>query len=67
MTPYAALNPGPYPQDQPKKNGVRFTPTQTEAIRSGMSKGLTLVINVCNVLFFNMAVTSFRVSYVKVV
>ena len=41
---YTAPNPGPYPQDQPKKNRVRFTPAQAEAIRSGMSKGLTLVV-----------------------
>lgn len=25
---YTAPDPGPYPQDQPKQNSVRFTPTQ---------------------------------------
>lgn len=25
---YTPPDPGPYPQDQPKKNSVRFTPTQ---------------------------------------
>lgn len=25
---YVPLDPGPYPQDQPKQNSVRFTPTQ---------------------------------------
>lgn len=37
-------NCGPYPYDEPKKNAIRFTPTQIEAIRSGMQHGLTLVV-----------------------
>jgi intron-binding protein aquarius len=37
-------NPGPYPQDIPKKNAVPFTPVQVEAIRSGINSGLTLVV-----------------------
>lgn len=37
-------NRGPYPQNQPKRNQVRFTPTQVEAIKSGMQPGLTLVV-----------------------
>ena len=37
-------NRGPYPQNQPKRNQVRFTPTQIEAIKSGMQPGLTLVV-----------------------
>ena len=41
---YAAPPAGPYPADQPKRNAVRFTPAQAEAVRSGMSKGLTLVV-----------------------
>lgn len=32
------------PQDVPKKNKVRFTPVQVEAIRSGMNPGLTMVV-----------------------
>jgi intron-binding protein aquarius len=35
---------GPYPFNEPKKNAVRFTPTQIEAIRSGMQPGLTMVV-----------------------
>jgi intron-binding protein aquarius len=42
--PYQAPNPGPYPQDHPAKNSVRFTPVQVEAIRSGMNPGLTMVV-----------------------
>lgn len=37
-------NRGPYPYDQPKFNTILFTPTQTEAIVSGMHEGLTLVV-----------------------
>ncbi|CAM9771883.1 unnamed protein product [Chrysoparadoxa australica] len=36
--------PGPYPADVPKRNSVRFTSVQLEAIRSGMSEGLTMVV-----------------------
>lgn len=35
---------GPYTFNEPKKNAIRFTPTQIEAIRSGMQPGLTLVV-----------------------
>jgi hypothetical protein len=31
---YKALNMGPYPEDQPQRNTVRYTPTQVEAIRA---------------------------------
>ncbi|EER18194.1 conserved hypothetical protein [Perkinsus marinus ATCC 50983] len=34
----------PFPQHQPKKNTVPFTKTQVEAIRSGVSIGLTMVV-----------------------
>ena len=37
-------NRGPYPFNEPKKNVVRFTQTQVEAIRSGMQPGLTMVV-----------------------
>lgn len=37
-------NCGPYPYDEPKRNTIRFTQTQIEAIRSGMQNGLTLVV-----------------------
>jgi intron-binding protein aquarius len=42
--PYTLPNPGPYPQDQPRRNGVRFTPVQTQAIRAGLNPGLTMVV-----------------------
>ncbi|KAL6049950.1 Intron-binding protein aquarius [Balamuthia mandrillaris] len=36
---------GPYPQDQPKKNAIPFTPVQVQAITSAMQgTGLTLVV-----------------------
>ncbi|CAA0829188.1 P-loop containing nucleoside triphosphate hydrolases superfamily protein [Striga hermonthica] len=41
---YVPPDPGPYPQDQPKQNSVRFTPTQVEAIISGIQPGLTMVV-----------------------
>ncbi|KAG5565094.1 hypothetical protein RHGRI_001101 [Rhododendron griersonianum] len=41
---YVPPDPGPYPQDQPKQNSVRFTPTQIGAIISGVQPGLTMVV-----------------------
>lgn len=41
---YIPPDPGPYPQDQPKQNSVRFTPTQVGAIISGIEPGLTMVV-----------------------
>ncbi|CBI17729.3 unnamed protein product, partial [Vitis vinifera] len=41
---YIPPDPGPYPQDQPKQNSVRFTPTQIGAISSGIQPGLTMVV-----------------------
>ncbi|XP_019455598.1 PREDICTED: intron-binding protein aquarius-like [Lupinus angustifolius] len=41
---YTPPDPGPYPQDQPKQNSVRFTSTQVEAIISGIQPGLTMVV-----------------------
>ncbi|CAK9317062.1 unnamed protein product [Citrullus colocynthis] len=41
---YTPPDPGPYPQDQPKQNSVRFTPTQVGAIISGVQPGLTMVV-----------------------
>ena len=43
-TPYVMQNMGPYPRNVPKKNPIPFTPTQTEAIRSGLNHGLTMVV-----------------------
>lgn len=41
---YSPAGRGPYKYNEPKKNSIRFTPTQLEAIRSGMQPGLTLVV-----------------------
>jgi len=32
---YVPPDPGPYPEDKPRTNTVRFTPVQVEAIMSG--------------------------------
>ena len=44
VEPYKPQRRGPYPTSTPKKNQVLFTPTQVEAIRSGMSPGLTMIV-----------------------
>jgi len=44
IEPYVIPNRGPYPYNQPKMNAVPFTPTQVEAIKSGMQPGLTMVV-----------------------
>ncbi len=41
---YSLPNQGPYAEDRPPLNAVRFTPTQVEAIRSGVNPGLTLIV-----------------------
>ncbi|KAJ9563645.1 hypothetical protein OSB04_008805 [Centaurea solstitialis] len=48
---YTPPDPGPYPQDQPKQNSVRFTPRRyinacfkVGAIISGIQPGLTMVV-----------------------
>ncbi|KAG0240897.1 hypothetical protein BGW41_006553 [Actinomortierella wolfii] len=41
---YITPNMGPYPEDIPKRNQIRFTPTQVEAIKAGTNPGLTLVV-----------------------
>lgn len=44
VEPYQPPDPGPYPQDQPRQNQVRFTPVQVQAILSGSQPGLTMVV-----------------------
>ena len=44
VEPYAASVAGPYPEDAPRMNPTAFTPMQTEAIRSAMNPGLTVVV-----------------------
>jgi len=41
---YTPPDPGPYPQDQPRRNNVRFTPVQVEAVTAGVQPGLTMVV-----------------------
>ena len=44
VEPYRVRCRGPYPASTPKTNQVPFTPTQVEAIKSGMSPGLTMIV-----------------------
>lgn len=44
VEPYQICKRGPYEHNEPRKNAIRFTPTQVEAIRAGMQPGLTLVV-----------------------
>ncbi|CAI5981702.1 unnamed protein product [Closterium sp. NIES-65] len=37
-------DPGPYPPGKQRKNHVRFTPTQVDAIISGVQPGLTMIV-----------------------
>ncbi|CAI5484003.1 unnamed protein product [Closterium sp. Yama58-4] len=37
-------DPGPYPPANQRKNHVRFTPTQVDAIISGVQPGLTMIV-----------------------
>ena len=41
---YDSENTGPFAKETVKKNAIKFTPTQVEAITSGMSPGMTLVV-----------------------
>lgn len=58
VEPYFFTSRGPYVYDEPKKNAVRFTPTQTEAIRSGMQPGLTLVVGPPGEIIFLLSLQS---------
>lgn len=42
--PYKIPLRGPYKFEQPKKNLVKFTPTQVRAVKSGMEPGLTIIV-----------------------
>ncbi|PHH54947.1 Intron-binding protein aquarius [Ceratocystis fimbriata CBS 114723] len=44
VSSYKELSMGPYPSDVPKKNAIRFTPAQVEAITSGTQPGLTVIV-----------------------
>lgn len=45
---YIPPDPGPYPQDQPKQNSVRFTPTQVFATPDP-HKGLYILFSSSNI------------------
>ncbi|KAM3421403.1 Pre-mRNA-splicing factor [Cercospora zeina] len=44
VSTYQPPNAGPYPEDAPKLNHVRFTPTQVEAVTVGTQPGLTVIV-----------------------
>ncbi|KAH7354102.1 intron-binding protein aquarius [Plectosphaerella cucumerina] len=44
VSTYEPPSMGPYPQDAPKTNSVRFTAAQVEAIASGSQPGLTVIV-----------------------
>lgn len=44
VEPYSALAAGPYPEDAPRMNPIRFTAMQVEALRAAMNPGLSVVI-----------------------
>lgn len=44
VSTYRLPTSGPYPSDAPKRNSVRFTPVQVEAITSGTQPGLTVIV-----------------------
>ena len=43
VTPYIKPRKGPYPIDASLENRTRFTPSQIEAVRSGLNEGLTII------------------------
>lgn len=44
VSSYQPPNTGPYPTDAPKKNSVRFTPTQVHALVQASQPGLSLIV-----------------------
>ncbi|UYV62253.1 AQR [Cordylochernes scorpioides] len=44
VLPHVLPSRGPYPYERPKRNSVKFTPTQVEAIMGGMQPGLMMVV-----------------------
>lgn len=43
VTPYLKPRRGPYPSENRRGNFTRFTPSQIEALRSGLNEGLTVI------------------------
>lgn len=44
VIPYKVPSCGPYPSVAPKKNTIKFTPAQIDAITSGLQNGLTMIV-----------------------
>lgn len=44
VEPYKATIAGPYPEDAPRMNPVRFTAMQVEALKAAMNPGLSVVV-----------------------
>ena len=57
---------GPYSFNAPKKNNIPFTPTQVEAIRSGINPGLTLIVGPPG-NFFSQKNRSFSIKWCTLV
>ena len=64
---YIPPDPGPYPQDQPKQNSVRFTPTQVQDysfihdICFIYFEGILFSVYICVLLFFGVFPCTFLV------
>ena len=58
---------GPYPFNAPKKNNIPFTPTQVEAIRSGINPGLTLIVGPPGMFLWKVFLRSLILSVFKVI
>lgn len=52
---YTPPDPGPYPQDQPKQNSVRFTPTQ---VHSAIQINYILSLLIYNSIFWLLIIMS---------
>ena len=44
VEPYTSCDPGPFAQNPSRRNAVRFTPVQSQAIVAGMQPGLSMVV-----------------------
>ena len=51
---YQPVSMGPFPENAHKKNLIRFTPSQAQAVLSGSSPGLTLIVGPPGVSLINI-------------
>jgi intron-binding protein aquarius len=63
---YRPINMGPYPEDKPTGNQVRFTSVQVEAVAAGVQPGLTMVVGPPGTGKTDTAVQILQVSLVVV-